>query len=122
MPQRHAEIVEIVAGPLQRAVADAPAAAAEARPAQFAEAHRARRGGGVGEQAAALAPAADEMLDADVIGHLPQVDGRNRAVLAVDHEHRAIVRLGGDNRGRKSGDGGGIGACVARRGRGVPMG
>ena len=79
-PQRHAEIVEIVAGPLHRAVAHAPAYAAQARPAQFAQAHRARRGGGVGEQPAALASAADQMLDADVIGHLPEVDGGDRPV------------------------------------------
>jgi hypothetical protein len=116
VPQRHAEIVEIVAGPLHRAVAHAPASAAQARPAQFAQAHRARRGGGVGEQPAALALAADQMFDADVIGHLPQVDGGDRPVRAVDHEHGAIVRLGGDNRGRKSGDGGAIGTGGASRG------
>ena len=52
----------MVARALQQAVADAPAAAVEARPAQFAQPHRADGAGGVGEQGAALAPAADEML------------------------------------------------------------
>ena len=63
----------------------------------------------MGEQPAALARATDEMVDADVVGRLAELDGGDRPARAVDHEHGAIVRLDGDNRGRKSGDAGGIG-------------
>jgi len=96
------------AGALQRAVPDAPEAAAISRPADFTEAQRSSCGLGMGEQAAAFAPACDEMLDADVIWPLPKIDGRDRAQIAVDHEHRAVVRISRHDGGRKGSDCGGI--------------
>ena len=69
-----------------------------------------------------LAPAADEMLDAEVIGHLPQVDGGDRA----RPRRRSRTRRGSsDSVGTIAGERAAmaaVSALVARRGRGVPMG